>query len=357
MPAQELLESNPALGFLAARAGAAHEIGLRRRTMAARFGFPETEHAVRMLRKVPTPWITPEFLGQLRTVMTDEPDVDAAIKHLERINPLVLEIIRDPDMQASVAPGCITRLCRVRAPAAQCDLIGRMRDLKEYAHRHGLPLPRIRKLSDLDRPAPRVELPEPQLTGPIPPESIAARPAATVPHPDRLDRTVRLPSLPQSQRRNRDLFPEPPLADLVAPGIRIEAIRSHEELVAESEAMHHCAGRDPSYARRVRSGSFYFYRMTEPERLTIALRCKRRYWIIDQVRGVCNRMPTAECAVPIWNWVYKSGAPSVAGGGIPAKGANPSAAQRTPVILRQPAMTTQRRHSPNQISFSFEPTE
>jgi hypothetical protein len=348
-PAQELLRSNPALGFLAAQAGAAHEIGLRRRTLAARFGFPETEHAVRLLRKVPTPWITPDFLAQLRTVMTEEPDVDAVIKHLEHINPLALEVVRDPQMRASVAKDCITRLCQVPTPASQCDLIGRIRDLKEYAHHQGLPLPRIRKLSDLDRPAPRVEFPQPQLTDP--PGSIAPLPAAAVPHHDRQNRTAPLQSGRHSQPRDRYFFPEPPLADLVASGIRIEAIRSQQDLIAESEAMHHCAGRDPSYARRVSAGILYFYRMIEPERLTIALRCKRKYWTIDQVRGVCNRKPTAECAGPISNWLYKSWAPSV------TRIANPSAAQRTSIILREPARTIHRRHSPNQISFSFEPTE
>jgi hypothetical protein len=43
--------------------------------LAARVGFPETEHAVHLLQKVPIPWITPEFLAQLRTVMTEEPNV------------------------------------------------------------------------------------------------------------------------------------------------------------------------------------------------------------------------------------------------------------------------------------------
>jgi hypothetical protein len=285
-PASELLASNPALGFLAAQAGAANELGLRRRALAARLGFPETEHAVRLLRKVPTPWISSEFLAQLGRVMTHEPDVDAVIKHFERINPIALELIRDPDMHASVAPDCITRLSRVPAPASQCDLIGRMRGLQEYARGHGLPLPRIRKLSDLDRPAPPAPLPQPQSADPIP---IIVPPLAhRLPNANRPVRTPLVQSPPSQQCQGRYAFPEPPLDELVTPGIQIEAIRSQGELIAESDAMHHCAGRDPSYARRVSAGRLYFYRMIQPERLTIALRRKATYWIIDQVRGVCN---------------------------------------------------------------------
>jgi hypothetical protein len=78
VPALELLRSNPALGYLAAMAGAAGQIGLRRRNLAALFGFPETEHAVRLLRKVPTAWVSGEFLAQLRAAMTQERDGSGA---------------------------------------------------------------------------------------------------------------------------------------------------------------------------------------------------------------------------------------------------------------------------------------
>jgi hypothetical protein len=348
--ARELLRSNPALGFLAAHAGAANDVGLRRRMLAARVGFPETEHAVHLLRKVPTPWITPEFLAQLRTVMTEEPNVDAVIKHLERINPLALEVIRDPEMHASVARDCIKQLSRVPAPASQCDLIGRMRDLQEYARGHRLPLPRIRKLADLDRPAP---LPEAQPADPAP--NIAQFPAPTAPHPDRLDHTARVPSAPQ--RQDRYEFPEPPYPELALEGIRIEAIRTQRELIYESDDMHHCAGRDPSYARAVSLRRFYFYRMIEPERLTIALKREGKYWAIDQVRGVCNQEPDAVSVRLIWNWIHKSLFSSLADERVNSgEDGSLSPAPRVPITLRQPIAAVRRRHhATDQLLFNFEP--
>lgn len=336
-PARELLESNPALGYLASLAGAAKELGLRRRTLAALLGFPETEHAVRLLRKVPAPWITPEFLAQLRTVIRQEPEVDAVIKHLKRINPLALEVLRDRELRVAVAPDCITRLSRAPAHTSQCDLIGRMRDLQEYANARGVAPPRIRVLSDLDRPAP------PQAH-----------------KPDRLPDTPAVQSPPLPRPRNRSVFPVPPLDNLTAPGVRIEAIRSRQELIAESEALRHCAGRDPSYARRVTGGRLYFYRMIEPERLTIALRREGQRWAIDEVRGVYNQRPREPSFTLIWNWFQGSPASFVVterGTSTACADATP-AAPRVPVILQQPVTAARRLvHPANQMSFGFDMTE
>jgi hypothetical protein len=55
LAALQLLQTNPALGFLAAATHGATEIlGQRRRKLGAHVGFPESNHAVRMLAKVAT---------------------------------------------------------------------------------------------------------------------------------------------------------------------------------------------------------------------------------------------------------------------------------------------------------------
>ncbi|MGD1073331.1 MAG: PcfJ domain-containing protein [Bryobacteraceae bacterium] len=328
-PALELLRSNPALGYLAATGDAAHQIGLRRRSLAALFGFPETEHAVHVLRKVPRAWISREFLGQLRAVMVEEREADAVLTHLARVNPIALEVARDAALRGWIAPECIAHLSRVPV-ASQCDLIARMRDLQESARDRGLTLPRMRALADLDRPVRRARGP----ARPAPlneavalaapgPRDIATPPTVPPPPPIRtvpdLDRPltpaqVRLTAPP---RRTRDplAFPKPPLPDLVAEGLRILAIRSRGDLVAESDAMHHCAGRDKSYARRVANGRLYFYRMIEPERLTIAIRPERSRWgvdrwIVEEIRGIGNRQPSDLARGLIWNWMRECRAPS-----------------------------------------------
>jgi hypothetical protein len=276
-PGLELLRSNPALGYLAATAGAAGQLGLRRRSLAALFGFPETEHAVRLLRKVHAAWISSELLEHLRAAMVEQRDAEAVLTHLEHINPIALQVACDADLRASVAPACLARFSRVPAPVSQCDLIARMRDLVGTARSRALPPPRIRSLADLDRP-----------------------PAAT-----------RVPArAPRPSQGKALTFPPPPLPDCAAAGVRICAIDSQQDLAGESRVMDHCAGRDASYARRVASGQLYFYRMLEPERLTIAIRPALQGWTVEQIRGAHNREPRAASRMLVEKWLRPSDEPS-----------------------------------------------
>jgi hypothetical protein len=318
--ALELLRSNAALGYLAALADAGDQVGVRRRALAALFGFPETEHAVRLLGKVPRAWVSSEFLAQLRAAMTEDRDADAVITHLARINPIALEVARDPELRASVAGDCMARLSRVAAPVAQCDLIARLRDLVDTARGQALPPPRIRGLRDLDRPAGagtgdpvRARRAEP-FALPAPRAREDGRPRVPPPPPIRtlpelVDRPVcagRAQSPSSQRRKSGGEFPAPPLRDLDAGRVRISAIRTRADLVAESDAMHHCAGRDKSYARRVAAGRLYFYRMITPERLTIAIRPSGGWWTVEEVRGIHNQRPCETASALILKWVRES---------------------------------------------------
>jgi hypothetical protein len=70
--------------------------------------------------------------------------------------------------------------------------------------------------------------------------------------------------------------------------------------------MQHCAGNSRFYARRIACGTLYFYRMLEPERLTIVIRPAGGGWMVEEVRGPCNRMPSDHANWLIWNWVRQS---------------------------------------------------
>jgi hypothetical protein len=304
-PALELLRSHPALGWLAALAGAADQLGLRRRELAARFGFPATEHAVRLLRKVPTAWISHEFLAQIRAATTGEPEADLVLTHLNRINPIALEIARDPDLRTRVAPDCIGRLSRIPATVAHCDLVARMRDLVEQARDRGLPEPHIRALADLDRRAPAAPPPLERPVTPLPipvPRAPAIR-AAEPPPPLPLAPDLNCPISPRAIAARKPLaFPDPPLPGLDREGIRIAAIRSPGDLAEEAGAMHHCAG-GKSYMRRAMNGRVFFYRMFEPERLTSAIRRGPRGWSIEEIRGMCNRHPASSTLMLVQSWL------------------------------------------------------
>lgn len=338
LPALELLRSNPALGYLAARAGAADQVGLRRRSLAAFCGFPETEHAVRLLRKVPIAWISNEFLAQLRAAMTDERGTDTVLSHLARINPIALEVARDPELRDLVEPDCLARLSRVSAAVSHCDLIARMRGLLAKAHGRALPPPRFRQLADLDRP---LSLP-----------AIAApRPARTRAVPDCLVIPADIPAPPPLQpatHRTRGLvFPTPPLPGFAVPGLSISAIGSHSELIVEGDIMEHCAGSQKSYARRVAAGRLYFYRMVVPERLTIAVRPGVGGWTVEEMKGFRNRSPLDSSRTLVANWLRGCGKSS--GETIP----DPLVFGRpNPAPFRQTGHP-RRRTPASQLSFDF----
>ncbi len=90
-------------------------------------------------------------------------------------------------------------------------------------------------------------------------------------------------------------FPPPP----VAPSGSIYWLSTPEEVIDEGRAMRHCVA---SYAQRVQRGEYALYHMNEPANLTIGLRQSLAGWQLDQVRGICNRLPTREelQAIDVW---------------------------------------------------------
>ena len=91
-------------------------------------------------------------------------------------------------------------------------------------------------------------------------------------------------------------FREPPLPETET----IRAIRTKEELTAEGAAMHHCVG---GYGWRVLEGDVYFYRMSEPERATICITPRAGWWVLEEVRGVCNQSVRESTLAAIEAWL------------------------------------------------------
>jgi hypothetical protein len=104
----------------------------------------------------------------------------------------------------------------------------------------------------------------------------------------------RLPPLARPEAP-RD-FPPPPVPD--ADGIT--SILSSADLTAEAEAMHHCAA---GYSQRVHQHDAYFYRMTNPERLTICLHPTPRGWALEEARARFNHLPTRPALRAINAWL------------------------------------------------------
>ncbi len=248
----ELLESNAGLGAALAWAvergrtveEAVAWVGLKRRRILSVLGVEETERAVKVLGKVPADEIDSGLYNLLEGLregweeMSYWPRVTARSAAL-LVNP-ELRLLTTRDFRREFA-----RAGRARQTAALRVLQSAAGHVEAYR----VELPPARRLSNLDEYSRQVWRIE-----------------------------ERLEDMRQAKRR----FAPPP----IPPGPGMEPIRSIDELRAEGVKMHHCCA---SYLQDVRSGKLYFYRMLEPERLTVCVEKQAEGWRLREVRGVANR--------------------------------------------------------------------
>ena len=93
-------------------------------------------------------------------------------------------------------------------------------------------------------------------------------------------------------------FPPPPIES----NDEISWLETPSEVVDEGRRMKHCVA---AYAPRVQRGDYALYHMADPANLTVGLRKSVAGWQLDQVRGVCNRMPTREELKRIDEWLLQ----------------------------------------------------
>ncbi|MDA8655975.1 PcfJ domain-containing protein [Luminiphilus sp.] len=94
-------------------------------------------------------------------------------------------------------------------------------------------------------------------------------------------------------------LPQPPLPATV----NIIPITSQAELIEEGREMHHCIA---SHLKSVVEGKFAVYRMIAPERLTIEVLVIGEGQLgLREVRGKCNRLPSAASSAIIEAWFSK----------------------------------------------------
>jgi hypothetical protein len=302
-PFLDLLSSHPPLALaLALRrklvpwrvdleppSAAADLAGARRRRIAALLEFPGAERIVRLLARIPLAALSEETFRRIRRALAD-PEVSERLAYLPAVNALAASILADGRLRPLVAPACLAAVSQWTDPDASERF--------------------LRLLSATARLAAALGRP---------PAAIAEPPQLEVAYRRLLHRAA--PELARSA--DPDLFALPPVAETET----IHAIRHPRELQAEGREMHHCAG---GYAARVRSGDAYFYRMTEPERVTICLRPGRRGWELEEARGICNRRIQSATLEVIHRWL---GIPPV----TPPPPAS-SAPPRVPVFVAPPVV-------------------
>lgn len=91
-------------------------------------------------------------------------------------------------------------------------------------------------------------------------------------------------------------FPSPPLSGKAA----IEPLASWEELLQEGIHMQHCVG---SHAEMIAAGELFIYRVSQPERLTLALRREEQSWVLDEIKGFKNTEPSPNALKVVRTWL------------------------------------------------------
>lgn len=94
-------------------------------------------------------------------------------------------------------------------------------------------------------------------------------------------------------------YPSPPRCGTSS----IVPLTSWDELLQEGSCMHHCVG---SYAGRIAMGELFVYKVTEPERLTLALKRYSSGWVADELKGFQNAEPSSESRKAVRDWLQQS---------------------------------------------------
>jgi hypothetical protein len=101
-------------------------------------------------------------------------------------------------------------------------------------------------------------------------------------------------------RKYGETLPPPPLPGTDA----IQPIDSVRELLLEGRIMHHCVG---SYIDDVRSGTYYVYRVMEPERATLAIwREASGIWVQGELKSYCDKKPGMAVDRQVQEWLTNS---------------------------------------------------
>lgn len=261
-PALDLFD-NPALAFLVAHASrfrprSAIDLSIlvagRRRAILGALGFPAVEAMVRLLGRLPPAAIDLSRLLGLREALREDPEWLRWLPHLVRAGTSAIDMVSDRRLRPALTRELVQAIAGIADPAAAAVYVRLARDTVEMAARPEArqveepPAPRVRGLGALRRAHDRL--------------------AARVTRVERM--------------RGSAPLPDPPVAGTEA----IQPLTSTGDLLDEGEQQHNCVG---SYALCVRSGTFYVYRMLQPERATLSIVCIGGSWLIDDLRTKRNR--------------------------------------------------------------------
>lgn len=280
----DLIESNPALGWMLASNPMFHRPNVERPMRACRtwccrprpeiaewLGFPPTRSAVRLLAKIEPQALTADGLRALRARMREGAPIVRGLAHAPRITRDMLDVVGPRQFAPLVTPALLGFI-------ATADRLAASRT--------------VRTLFDVARLGTELEA---QL-----------RPVRST--AELRNQYEELVERAEAKRLGQDEildFPDPPLA--AEDGI--EPIADHRALIHEGRAQHHCVA---TYAKHVAERRLYVYRVTGPERATVSIKPRADgTWRISELRASHNRAVTRRTRRRIERWLSPEPQPYV----------------------------------------------
>ncbi len=279
--ALELHNSNPALAFSIASNQVFYNrfterplaemrslAGRRQRDAMAWLGFPPTEAAVRVFKKIAVSDVNIPMLMALRKGMKS-PQVNKLLAHLSGITPAVVHILGETSLLALSSFRLLEELSVIDDNDTSMQHLFRLRDVEEMSLRM--------------KPVKSVVIGSTERLNEVYEQMV-----------EEINRVER-------EGLFQNLFPPAPFQGTNT----IEPVESPLELLREGEAQHNCAA---TYTGRVAEGKAYLYRVLAPERATICVLKKRRKWVLSEIKAACNRPVGFETAKAVTAWFIEASA-------------------------------------------------
>jgi hypothetical protein len=272
-------------------------------------GFPESEAAVKVMKKVPPAIAHPSLIRLLRQAVA-VPEILKRMGHLPVINRGIVFLLHNPALAALASPALLHEVAGAKneldeAPTADLLLdIHRMAaemrttaDLQPFGTRR-----QVRECYDrvftLYHNAQRRLLLEAQQEVALRTMRQRERSQAAEEGMERM-RLLAEGKREKARRRDQVPFAPPPI-----PGTKtIIPLLKGQDLKEEAEAQKNCLGTNLSYRNQVMDGAIYIYRVMAPERCTLAIaRCAGNSWRIAELKGFRNSQvsPAARAHVIAW---------------------------------------------------------
>lgn len=275
----QLLQSNPALAYLWIRQQADPTLTPRRceaaalrpqRELLGELSLSASKSALKILRKVYIPALGWEMAEGLQNILRDD-GLLSRVRHLERLGTGVIALGARPELLASSTPKLLTEVAASKDELYAAPSAARLENHLEMC--------RI-----LDECAP---------------QPFRSRDHLHAVHRDLLQRYQEHLQRTRSTSIAGSQFPPPPI-----PGTQtIQPLQSEQELVAEGREQDNCVA---TYARRVRAGTHYIYRLTWPQRCTLSIvRERNGDWVRRELEVSGNRPASASSCQAVDTWLQR----------------------------------------------------